>query len=556
VMLSLSRVAGRRVVRDVARRVTSMLTWNVSELARGRSERHPPCIDAGRLFSASAEGMHVRVAETRTKRHRVHVKPTSPRVNARERVPQTSPHDSPKTRTEHDLLGSLTLPADAFYGIATARAIENFQITSIPLHHFPELIIGLAYVKKASAIANGKLGLLDVKKANAIEKACDELINTKTHHHHFAVDMIQGGAGTSTNMNANEVIANLGNKLLGFEPGSTDDNSINPNDHVNLCQSTNCAYPSAVKLAVIIKHKEVVRSLEALIDSLDSKAIEFTGVIKMGRTQLQDAVPMTLGQEFSSFAHTLRKDLTFMKRNVSELYEMNLGGTAIGTKICAHDGFAESAVSELGKLTELPLESPSDFIEASSSTSSFLLFSNILRRVAVKVSKICNDLRLLASGPRCGFGEIHLPAAAPGSSIMPGKINPVIPEVVNQVCFQVMGTDHVIATASEAAQLQLNVFEPVIAYNLLNNMTLMCNGLDTLRGKCIDGIVADEERCRSLVHNSIGIVTNLLPVLGYKKATAVAKQALETGVPVAEIALKYTDADTVKRALDPKNMIR
>ena len=219
----------------------------------------------------------------------------------------------------------MTLPADAFYGIATARAIENFQITSIPLHHFPELIIGLAYVKKASAIANGKLGLLDVKKANAIEKACDELINTKTHHHHFAVDMIQGGAGTSTNMNANEVIANLGNKLLGFEPGSTDDNSINPNDHVNLCQSTNCAYPSAVKLAVIIKHKEVVRSLEALIDSLDSKAIEFTAVIKMGRTQLQDAVPMTLGQEFSSFAHTLRKDLTFMKRNVSELYEMNLG---------------------------------------------------------------------------------------------------------------------------------------------------------------------------------------------------------------------------------------
>ena len=240
----------------------------------------------------------------------------------------------------------------------------------------------------------------------------------------------------------------------------------------------------------------------------------------------------------------------------TDFYLQNPGGTAIGTKICAHDGFAESAVSELGKLTELPLESPSDFIEASSSTSSFLLFSNILRRVAVKVSKICNDLRLLASGPRCGFGEIHLPAAAPGSSIMPGKINPVIPEVVNQVCFQVMGTDHVIATASEAAQLQLNVFEPVIAYNLLNNMTLMCNGLDTLRGKCIDGIVADEERCRSLVHNSIGIVTNLLPVLGYKKATAVAKQALETGVPVAEIALKYTDADTVKRALDPKNMIR
>jgi aspartate ammonia-lyase len=286
-------------------------------------------------------------------------------------------------------------------------------------------------------------------------------------------------------------------------------------------------------------------------------------------------------QEFKSFAHTLRKDLHFMKRNVSELYEVNLGGTAIGTKICAHEGFAELAVAELGLLTELPLTSPSDFIEASSSTGSFLLFSNIIRRVAVKVSKICNDLRLLASGPRCGFGEIKLPAMAPGSSIMPGKINPVIPEVVNQVCFQVMGTDHVIATASEAAQLQLNVFEPIIAYNLLNNLNLMRNGLDTLRVKvrigpfpkpntvcpympdtffylsqCIDGIAADEKRCAELVNGSIGIVTNLLPVLGYKKATAVAKEALATGVPVSVVALQYLDDATVRKALDPKTMIR
>jgi len=485
-----------------------------------------------------------------------------------------------KTRTEHDLLGELELPQHALYGIATARALENYQITGIPLHHFPELIIGLAYVKKASARANFRLGLLDANVARAIEQACDDLISSKQHHEHFAVDMIQGGAGTSTNMNANEVIANLGNLILSrgtygshqqagsvtsggnYEHETHADASIggyehiNPNDHVNLCQSTNCAYPTAVKLAVVIKHRELVGSLEALIESLDGKAVEFESVIKMGRTQLQDAVPMTLGQEFKSFAHTLRKDLHFMKRNVSELYEVNLGGTAIGTKICAHEGFAELAVAELGLLTELPLTSPSDFIEASSSTGSFLLFSNIIRRVAVKVSKICNDLRLLASGPRCGFGEIKLPAMAPGSSIMPGKINPVIPEVVNQVCFQVMGTDHVIATASEAAQLQLNVFEPIIAYNLLNNLNLMRNGLDTLRVKCIDGIAADEKRCAELVNGSIGIVTNLLPVLGYKKATAVAKEALATGVPVSVVALQYLDDATVRKALDPKTMIR
>ena len=424
---------------------------------------------------------------------------------------------------------------------------------------FPELIYGLAYVKKASALANAKLGLLSQEFADAICLACDELLQRTEHHHHFAVDVIQGGAGTSTNMNANEVIANLAGMFLSGEGSKKQTvgayEHINPNDHVNLCQSTNCAYPSAAKVAVVLKHREVVSSLEALIKSLDDKGDAFKNVIKMGRTQLQDAVPMTLGQEFRSFANTLRADLTFMRRNVDQLYEVNLGGTAIGTKICAHEGFAALSVAELSALTGLPLRSPSDFIEASSSTSSFLLFSNILRRVAVKVSKICNDLRLLSSGPRCGFGEIHLPAAAPGSSIMPGKINPVIPEVVNQVCFQVMGTDHVIATASEAAQLQLNVFEPVIVYNLLNNLTLMKNGLDALRVKCVDGIEANEVRCASLVNNSIGIVTNLLPVLGYKAATAVAKEALETGTPVAVIAERFVDKDVIAKILNPRNMV-
>ena len=455
-------------------------------------------------------------------------------------------------RVEHDLLGALRVPRGALYGAATARAISNYRITGIQLHHFPELIYGLAYVKKAAARANARLGLLPPDVADAIARACDALTSSTALHEHFAVDVMQGGAGTSTNMCANEVIANVAGLELGSAIGSYD--KVHPNDHVNLCQSTNCAYPSAAKLAVALKHGEVMASLEKLIEALDAKSEAFKHVVKMGRTQLQDAVPMTLGQEFRSFASTLRADLAFARRNVDALYEMNLGGTAIGTKICAHAGFAEAAVRELSLLTNLPLRSPADFVEASSSTSSFLLFSNILRRVAVKTSKICNDLRLLSSGPRCGFGEIALPAAAPGSSIMPGKINPVIPEVVNQVCFQVMGTDQVIATASEAAQLQLNVFEPVIVYNLLNNLDLMRNGLDTLREKCVDGVVADEVRCASFVNDSVGVVTNLMPLLGYERATAVAKEALETNVPVATVAARYVDASVVREALDPRNM--
>lgn len=457
-------------------------------------------------------------------------------------------------REESDLLGGMSIPNRALYGIATARAMENYGITGVTLSRYPEFIRALALTKRACAMANRKLGLLSEDVYRGITHACDALIDDEEHHEHFTVDMIQGGAGTSTNMNANEVIANLAAMHLGVPVG--DYSVVNPNDHVNLCQSTNCAYPSAAKLAVVLKHGIVVDALKKMIASLRAKGDEFKDILKMGRTQLQDAVPMTLGQEFHSFAATLETDLTFLERNVDSMYELNLGGTAIGTSICADESFSEEAIAALSELTNLPLRPPNDFIEASSSTASFLLFSNILRRIAVKVSKICNDLRLLSSGPRCGFNEINLPAAAPGSSIMPGKINPVIPETMNQVCFQIMGTDSSIAHASEAAQLQLNVFEPLIIYNLLNNMDMMERGLTTLRTKCIDGITANAEQCKKSVENSIGIVTALLPLIGYKCSSAVAKEALETGRPVAEIAARYAPEEEVRKLLQPASMTK
>jgi aspartate ammonia-lyase len=468
------------------------------------------------------------------------------------------------TRVESDLLGSLELPADALYGIATARAMRNYQISGVQMKDFPELIVALALVKRACATANGALGLLPSRVERAIVRACDALIASNEHHGQFAVDVIQGGAGTSANMAANEVIANLAAGYIREEEerrggdgtaGLDNYALVHPNDHVNLCQSTNCAYPSAAKLAVVIKHGATVRALRDVIAALRAKGDAFSGVVKMGRTQLQDAVPMTLGQEFHAFASSLDADATFMARNVDQLYELNVGGTAIGTKICADPRFSAEAVAALAELTGLPLRSPTDFVEASSSTGAFLLFSNILRRVAVKTSKMCNDLRLLSSGPRCGFGEIALPPAAPGSSIMPGKINPVIPEVVNQVCFQVMGADATIAAASEAGQLQLNVFEPVIVFNLLNVLGLMTNALETLRTRCVEGIEANERRCAELVRGSIGVVTNLLPVLGYKDASAVAAEALRTGRPVADIAVEMgADPEDVAAMLDPRAM--
>ena len=461
-----------------------------------------------------------------------------------------------KTRSESDLLGELdTIPKDALYGIATQRALENYPITGVKLSHFPEFIRALAFVKKAAATANFKIGLISLEIFKAISTACDNLLESKEHHRDFIVDVIQGGAGTSTNMAANEIIANLANLTLNKPIGSY--GIVHPNDHVNLCQSTNDAYPTAAKLAVGLHHEKMVGELKLLIQSFRKKGDEFKHIVKMGRTQLQDAVPMTLGQEFNSFANSLESDLAYLMKNVNALYESNLGGTAIGTSITAHKEFSKESIEALKELTNLPFTSAKDFVEASSSTSSFLLFSSILRRIALKTSKICNDLRLLSSGPRCGFNEIDLPAVAPGSSIMPGKINPVIPEVMNQVCFQVVGADAAISMASEHAQLQLNAFEPLIVYNLLNSLDSMSNGLKVLREKCIDGITANEDVCASHVNNSIGIVTALLPKIGYRKATLIAKAALETNKPVSHVTtevLNFLSQEETDALLNIENM--
>jgi len=465
----------------------------------------------------------------------------------------TATYTTGPTRTETDLLGEMSVPSHALYGIATQRATENYDITGVKLNHFPEFIAALGMTKKACAMANHRLGLLPDDVYQPVAAACDEVIAGK-HDSQFVVDMIQGGAGTSTNMNANEVIANLALLSVGARRG--DYARINPNDHVNLCQSTNDSYPSAAKLAVVLKHRPLVTRTEELIAALRAKGAEFDRVIKMGRTQLQDAVPMTLGQEFNSFAATLESDLTVLETNVERMYSMNLGGTAIGTGICADERFPGAAVEALSEVTGLPMRSPADFIEASSSTGSFLLFSSILRRVSVKLSKICNDLRLMASGPRCGFGEINLPPMAPGSSIMPGKINPVIPEVVNQVCFQVIGHDVAVTMASEAGQLQLNVFEPLIIFSLLQSMDMLTRAMHTLRVRCVDGITANEERCRELAHGSIGIVTALLPHIGYKNATAAAAEALRTNRPVGDVCvdLGFVSESEMEKLLDPARM--
>ena len=465
----------------------------------------------------------------------------------------TAKFESGTTRVETDLLGEKEVPSDALYGIATARAVENYDITGIRLDHYPEFIKALAMTKKACAMANKDLGLLPRHVFEPINRACDEVIDG-LHDQHFVVDMIQGGAGTSTNMNINEVVANVALQNMGLERG--DYAVINPNDHVNLCQSTNDSYPSAAKIAVVLKHRPLVREMRGLIKALREKGSEFDHVIKMGRTQLQDAVPMTLGQEFNAMAATMQHDLEIIEKLVEHFYTLNLGGTAIGTGLCADERFAEYAIMHLSDVTSLPLKSPDDFIEATSSTGAFLLFSGVLRRVSVKLSKICNDLRLLASGPRCGFGEINLPPVAPGSSIMPGKINPVIPEVVNQVCFQVVGHDVAITMASEAGQLQLNVFEPLIIYNLLQSMDMLSRGMATLRIKCIEGITANEERCRELAHNSIGVVTALLPHIGYKRSTAAAAMALKENIAVGDavVALGFATREEVSELLKPERM--
>ena len=439
-----------------------------------------------------------------------------------------------RTRTEHDLLGDREVPDDALYGIQTLRALENFPITGMPLREFPALVEALAAVKASAALANAELGLLPQVSCDLIVRACEEIRGGR-HHEHFLVDMIQGGAGTSTNMNANEVVANRALELSGHARG--DYQHIHPNNHVNLSQSTNDVYPTAVKLALHNVIEELRAAMRDLAGAFLAKGLEFAPFLKMGRTQLQDAVPMTLGQEFTAFGHTILEDVDRLGEAQALIREINMGATAIGTGLNAPSGYAEAVRVHLSRLAGLEFITAPDLVEATADTGAFVQLSGVLKRCAVKLSKICNDLRLLSSGPRAGFGEINLPAMQPGSSIMPGKVNPVIPEVVNQVCFDIIGGDMTVTMAAEAGQLQLNVFEPVIAYRLLGGISTLTNACIVLRERCVSGITANPDRMRMFVEQSIGIVTALVPVLGYEVSTEVARDALESGRGVYEIVM-------------------
>lgn len=458
-------------------------------------------------------------------------------------------------RVESDLLGELQVPAEAYYGVQTQRGINNYKISHLKMRDYPDFVISMAYVKKAAAMANAEVGALEPQIAEAICAACDEIIAGKLHEN-FPVDMMQGGAGTSVNMNANEVIANRALELMGYEKG--DYQHCWPNDHVNCGQSTNDAYPTAIRYAFIRMNKGLVESLQQLIAAFREKGKEFREVVKMGRTQLQDAVPMTLGQEFGAFANNMEEEVANLERNVRLLHEINMGGTAIGTGLNAAPGYADLCTAHLSELTGEHFEKASDMIEATPDTGAYVSYSASLKRLAVKLSKICNDLRLMASGPRCGLNEINLPPMAPGSSIMPGKVNPVIPEVTNQVCFKVIGNDTAICFAAEAGQLQLNVMEPVITECMFESVTWLTNAMHTLREKCVSGITANPQHTLDMVMGSIGIVTALNPYIGYKNSTKIAKEALATGKSLREVALEkgLLTEEQLDQILDPKSMLQ
>jgi len=439
-----------------------------------------------------------------------------------------------KTRTEHDLLGEREVPADAYYGIHSLRAMENFPISGTKIAAYPELIKALACVKKASALANHQFGLLDDKRKDAIIRACDDLLKGELRGQ-FVVDIIQGGAGTSTNMNANEVIANRALEYLGHPRGAY--NELHPLEHVNLSQSTNDVYPTAIKIALHSKIVLLIEAMGVLQEAFEKKSEEFSDILKMGRTQLQDAVPMTLGQEFRSFAIMLSEDRDRLREASQLIHEINLGATAIGTGINAPKGYAKVVCQLVSEITEIPLVTATNLVEATQDAGAFVQLSGVLKRVAVKLSKICNDLRLLSSGPRGGFNEISLPPVQAGSSIMPGKVNPVIPEVVNQIAFEVIGNDITISFAAEAGQLQLNAFEPIIVRNLFNSLVFLRQGCTTLAERCVVGITANREKLRAMIDNSIGIVTALNPHIGYENASTVAAEAHLTGKGVVEIVL-------------------
>ena len=460
-----------------------------------------------------------------------------------------------KTRIESDLIGQLEIPADKLYGVQTLRGIENFPISHFRLSHYPLFINGLAMTKLAAAEANHQLGLLTDEQFKGISQACLEILQGE-HHDQFPVDMIQGGAGTTTNMNANEVIANRGLQIMGHEAGEYQ--FLSPNDHVNCSQSTNDAYPTAIHLGLYATHLRFMEHFKALIASFEAKAKEFAHILKMGRTQLEDAVPMTLGQTFGAYASILKDEIRNVEFAAEELLTVNMGATAIGTGICSEPEYAEKCIAALREVTGWDVKLAADLVAATSDTTSMLGYSQALRRIAVKMNKICNDLRLLASGPRCGLHEFDLPARQPGSSIMPGKVNPVIPEVMNQVAYKVIGNDVCVAMSAEAAQMELNAMEPVMAQCCFESAEIMMNGFDTLRINCVDGIKANEDVCQGYVRNSIGIVTALNPIIGYKNSTKIAKEALATGGSVYDLVLQHgvltkEELDTI---LSPENMIR
>ena len=459
------------------------------------------------------------------------------------------------TRLEHDFLGEMEIDNSKLYGIQTERALINFPISNVPISNFPNFIKALAHIKKAAAQANLEQKALEPAIGDAIIKACDELIEGK-HLEQFPIDVIQGGAGTSSNMNANEVICNRALELYGKKKGEYQ--YIHPNNHVNKSQSTNDVYPTAIRITTYLQSLDLEKVLENLKTELEAKAEEFAHVIKMGRTQLQDAVPMSLGQEFKAWAITIGEDIERLRFSRKLLLEINMGATAIGTGILAKENYSVLVTKYLSKSTGLELISSSNFIEATQDCGCYIQYSSVIKRIACKLSKICNDLRLLSSGPRTGINEINLPPRQPGSSIMPGKVNPVIPEVVNQVAFEVIGNDVTITMAAEAGQLELNAMEPIIAYSLFCSNTHLTKAVVTLTDNCIKGITANEERCKDLMEHSIGIVTILMPVLGYEKCSFVAKQALSQNKSVRDVLLenKLLTTEEIDEIMQPVNMAR
>ncbi|MTE23126.1 aspartate ammonia-lyase [Microbacterium sp. ZXX196] len=461
--------------------------------------------------------------------------------------------ESATTRTESDSLGAREIPADAYWGIHTLRAMENFDITKRPISVYPELVTALAMVKQAAARANRELGVLDDERALLIDRAAQRVIDGDFHDQ-FTVGVIQGGAGTSTNMCANEVITNVALELAGREKG--DYAYLSPTDHTNRSQSTNDVYPTAVKIGILLAHVAGLEELDELRRAFARKGDEFHDILKVGRTQLQDAVPMTLGQEFRGFATSLGEDWHRQTDNSNLLLEINMGATAIGTGINVTRGYAEAVRAHLADISGLPLRTAHDLIEATSDTGAFMSFSGSIKRTAMKLSKICNDLRLLSSGPQAGFGEINLPAKQAGSSIMPGKVNPVIPEVVNQVAFAVAGADTTVTMAVEAGQLQLNAFEPVIAHSLFQSIIWMRQAMRTLRVNCVEGITANTERLGAMVGVSVGVITALTPFIGYSSAAALAKTALLTHKNVADLVVEagLMDREQVEKQLRPERL--